>query len=154
MAQPLVCRFASWPHMFAIITGLWLSGSVLLPATHAQEAPTVTISLESVTLDEFGAVTVTSTLACSKPAVVNSVDVQVIQPVTRFISIRGYGFENSGACDVKPVPFEIVVVPQNGRFTPSIAYVIVSAFVCTTPSISEACGSDAVTQPLRLTDAP
>jgi hypothetical protein len=67
MAQLNACHFPSWRRVFAIITCLWLAGNVLIPATRAQEAFTVTVSLASATLDKAGVVTVTGTLTCSEP---------------------------------------------------------------------------------------
>ena len=128
MAQLNACHFASWRRVFAIITGLWLSGSLLIPAARAQEAFTVTVSLASATLNKSGLVTVTGTLTCSEPVGDAWVEASVAQPVGRLQMVYGYGVDSGvGACDVTPLPFEAVVVPDNGKFAPGTAYVTIYA---------------------------
>jgi hypothetical protein len=77
-----------------------------------------------------------------------SVSAQVLQPVRRVHTVAGYGVSELNTCDVTPLPFEIVVVPQTGRFAPGIAYVTVSVFACTDAFI---CMGDTITDALRLT---
>jgi hypothetical protein len=158
MAQPSVYRFPSWRRVFTILTCLWLSGSVLLPATQAQEAFTVTIGLTSVTLDTFGIVTMTGTLTCSAPAEDAWVEVYVVQPVGRLQAVYGFGYDDQlEGCDVTPHPFELVVMPENGKFVPGTAYVTLYGTACQDssspfPPFGE-CSSDDLTKPFKLKHA-
>jgi hypothetical protein len=147
MAQLTACPFPSWRRIFAILTGLWLSGSLLIPAARAQEAFTVTVSMASATLEKSGVVTVTGTLTCSKPAVEAWVEADVRQPVGRVQTIHGYGYDDElNTCDVTPQPVEAVLVPQDGKFAPGPAYVTIYASACTL----HYCSSDAQTKPFKL----
>jgi hypothetical protein len=153
MAQKLAGRLPSWRRVVALITCLWLGGSVIIPAAaRAQEEFTVLITLDSVTLATLGVITVTGTLTCLEPAVVASVSAQVLQPVRRVHTVPGSGFAELEACDVTPRPFEIVVVPWNGRFAPGTTYVTVSGFACTDLTYTR-CNGDAITYALRLPPA-
>jgi hypothetical protein len=149
MAQPSASRLPSWSRVFAILTCLWLSGSVIIPAARAQEDFTVTVSLASATVDKAGLVTVTGTLTYSEPAVLAGVDAEVLQPVGRLQTIYGYNSDTLDACDVTPLPVEVAVVPQNGRFVPGTAYVTIFGFACT-DRFYETCSGDQRTKPVRL----
>jgi hypothetical protein len=151
MAQPLICRFPSWHRVFAIITCLVLSGSVLLPTARAQEDLTVNVRLTSATLDQLGALTVTGTLTCSEPVGDAWVEAYVVQPVGRLQAVYGYGFDQLDGCDVTPLPFEFVVLPETGKLTPGTAYVTLYAGACIDPSdFFGECGFDAVTKAFKL----
>ena len=147
MPQQLPCRLPLWCRVFVLIACLGLGGNILVPAARAQEALTVSLTLDAVTLGELGTIVVAGTVTCSEP-VVPTVSAQVIQPVRRLHSVVGYGVTEPHACDVTPLPFEIVVVPSTGRFAPGIAYVTVSVFACTDAFI---CMGDTITDALRLT---
>jgi len=139
--------------VFVLIACLGLGGHIMVPAARAQEALTVSLTLDAVALGELGTIVVAGTLTCSEPADVSSfgvpgVSAQVLQPVRRVHTVMGYGFAEVKACDVTPLPFEIVVVPQTGRFAPGIAYASVSVYVCTDAFI---CNGDTITDALRLT---
>jgi len=134
--------------VFVLITCLGLGGHIMVPAARAQEAITVSLTLDAVTLGELGTIVVAGTVTCSEPAV-PSVWAQVIQPVRRLHTVTGSGLTELNACDVTPLPFEIVAVPSTGRFAPGIAYVTVSGVACTADL--SCYFSDMITHAFRLT---
>jgi hypothetical protein len=153
MPQPLPCRLPLWSRVFVLIACLGLGGNIMVPAARAQGAFTISLTLDAVTFGELGTIVVAGTLTCSEPAGVSSgsgvpsVTAQVFQPVRRLHTVTGYGFDEVHACDVTPLPFEIVVVPSSGRFAPGIAYVIVSVFICNALT----CDGDTITDAFWLT---
>jgi len=140
--------------VFVLIACLGLGGNIMVPAAHAQGALTASLTLDAVAFGELGTIVVAGTLTCSEPAGVPTgygmpvVSAQVLQPVRRVHTVAGYGFTELHACDVTPLPFEIVVVPTSGRFAPGIAYVTVSVFVCNAAYI---CDGDTITDAVWLT---
>jgi hypothetical protein len=99
-------------------------------------------------------VTVTGTLTCSEPVGEVWVDAYMSQPVGRLHAVEGSGLGQLGACDVTPLPFEAVVVPDEGRFAPGTADVWLSASACIDANSWEGCSYDEWIGPLRLTHAP
>lgn len=153
MPQQLPCRLPLWSRVFVLIACLGLGGNILVPAARAQGAFTVSLTLDAVAFGELGIIVVAGTLTCSEPVNVFSfglptVSAQVLQPVRRLHTVAGSGFTEVKACDVTPLPFEIVIVPQTGRFAPGIAYVTVSVAVCTNAYL---CDSDTITEAFWLT---
>ena len=153
MPQQLPCRLPLWSRVFVLIACLGLGGNIMVPAARAQGALTASLTLDAVAFGELGTIVVAGTLTCSEPADVSSfglpvVSAQVLQPVRRLHTVMGYGSDQLNACDVTPLPFEIVIVPQTGRFAPGIAYVTVSVFVCNNAYI---CDGDTITDAMRLT---
>jgi hypothetical protein len=154
MVQLRACHFPSWPRVIAIIACLCLSGSSLIPAARAQEAFTVNVSLASATLDKSGVITLTGTLTCSEPADNAWVEAYVSQPVGRLKMVYGYGSDYElGACDVTPLPLEVMVMPDTGKFAPGTVYVTVYAGACTDPSDWNTCSFDELRKPLKLKNA-
>jgi hypothetical protein len=156
--QQLPCRLPLWSRVFVLIACLGLGGNILVPAARAQGAFTVSLTLDAVAFGELGTIVVAGTLTCSELAAVPSfgpppfgppsVSAQVLQPVRRLHTVVGFGFTEVKACDVTPLPFEIVVVPTSGRFAPGIAYVSVSVYVCNYANI---CDGNTITDAVRLT---
>ena len=100
-----------------------------VPAVQAQA--TVTISIDSVSVDKLGVVTVDVTVTCSEPFPIgepdpNSLSVTVRQPYKRIHTIEGAGFVTLSQCDGS-TRYSFSIIANNGRFANGVAYI--SAFV-------------------------
>jgi len=126
-----------------------LSLIFIVPAVHAQTV-TVTLSIDSASVDKFGIITVNTTLSCSELVVLPSPDnifARVTQPVKRIYSITGEGFSSSFAECNGPTQYAIQVVPQTGRFGPGIVYINAGVSIC---GVEPECVSAFVTLNTRI----
>jgi hypothetical protein len=62
MPQPLPCRLPLWSRVFVLIACLGLGGNIMVPAARAQEALTVSLTLDAVTFEELGTIVVAGRL--------------------------------------------------------------------------------------------
>jgi hypothetical protein len=121
--------------LFTII--ILLSLIFIVPAAHAQTV-TVTLSIDSASVDNLGVVTVKVTRTCSEPVILgdpsmNSIGVTVRQPYKRIYTIFGGGQLSflTGECN-GATQYTIQAFADPGKFGPGIAYIFADTQVCDT----------------------
>jgi len=117
---------------FLFTITILLSLLFIVPAAQAQTF-TATFSIDSASVDKFGVITVNVTLTCSELVVfpgLNSIFVNVTQPIRRIYSITGEGSSPSFAECNGATQYAIQVVPQTGRFGPGIVYINAGIPIC------------------------
>jgi hypothetical protein len=126
-----------FPRLVTFSIGLAIVATLILPMglirASAQDALTVTTTIDSVQLNEDGTVTVTFTVECSESATISSSLAFVTQSVGRFGQKEvsgGAGSPETVQCDADGVQLTQTVIAESGFFVPGRAVVTASAVAC------------------------
>jgi hypothetical protein len=100
----------------------------------AQAQATVTVSIDSASVDKFGIVHMDVTVTCSEPVVLgepnaNSVEAFVRQPYKRIYTLEGGGHSFITECDGS-TQYSLIAFANSGKFSNGIAYIFASAQIC------------------------
>jgi hypothetical protein len=111
-----------------------LSLLIIVPAASAQG--TVTLKIESASVDKLGIVTVNLTVTCSEPFIFgedlsgNFLDVVVRQPYKRIYTIIGQGGLSFISECAGTTQYAIQAFADPGKFAPGIAYIFADIQLC------------------------